>query len=149
MKKILLGLLAATALSFSGCSTSDPDVAPDANQQKELTDEELAKEPVFTEVDQQPEYPGGIQAMYTFLGTNIRYPTEASKNRIQGKVFLTFVIGSTGKVREVEVVKGVSESLDQESMRVIKMMPKWTPARKDGKAVASRYNLPISFVLEG
>lgn len=149
MKKLLLTALAATVLTFSGCNTSDPDVTPATNQPKELTDEELAKEPVLTVVDQQPEYPGGVQAMYKFLGESIRYPAEDSKNRIQGKVYLTFVIGSTGKIRDVEIVKGVSDSLDKESMRVIKAMPKWTPGRKDGKAVAVRYNLPISFVLEG
>ncbi len=150
MKKIILGLLTATALTFSGCNTSDSDsgIISGSNVQKELSDEELAKEPVFTVVDQQPEYPGGIQAMYKFLGENIKYPAEASKNRIQGKVFLTFIIGSTGKIRDVKILKGVSDSLDQESIRVVKAMPKWTPGRKDGKAVAVKYNLPISFVLE-
>lgn len=150
MKKIILGLLTAMALTFSGCNTSneDSDIISGSNVQKGLSDEELAKEPVFTVVDQQPEYPGGVQAMYKFLGENIKYPAEASKNRIQGKVFLTFVIGSTGKIREVEILKGVSNSLDKESIRVVKAMPKWTPGRNDGKAVAVKYNLPISFVLE-
>lgn len=146
MKKLTIALLMATALTFSGCNTSDKD--DDIISGSNLTEQELANEPVFTVVDQQPEFPGGVQAMYRFLGENVRYPAEASKNKIQGKVFLTFVIGSNGKVRNVEVLQGVHSSLDTEATRVVNTMPKWIPGKKDGKKVAVRYNLPISFKLE-
>ena len=149
MKKIIFGLLTVMALTFSGCNTSNPKIISGSNLPNELSDEELAKEPVFTEADQQPEYPGGVQAMYKFLADNIKYPTEDAKNKVQGKVYLTFVIGSTGKIRDVEVMKGVSGNLDREAARVIKAMPKWRPGRKDGKPVAVKYNLPIGFALEG
>lgn len=146
MRKITITLLMAMALTFAGCNVGDKD--DDIISGSNLTEKELANEPVFTVVDQQPEFPGGVQAMYTFFGQNIRYPAEASKQNIQGKVFLTFVIGSDGKVRKVEVLKGVHSSVDAEAMRVINTMPKWTPGKKDGKNVAVQFNLPISFLLE-
>lgn len=86
MKKILLTVLAAAALTFSGCNTSDSDVISGSNYPKELSDEELAKEPVFTIVDQQPEYSGGILAMYKFLAKNqSNIPPKTPKTGFRAK----------------------------------------------------------------
>ncbi len=86
MKKITITLLMAMALTFVGCHTSDQDdVISGSNFDKELTEKELADEKVYTIVDQQPEYPGGAQAMFRFLGENIRYPREASEQKHPGK----------------------------------------------------------------
>lgn len=107
------------------------------------------EEPVFTVVEKMPEYPGGKEAMYAFLGQNTKYPQDAKEKGIQGKVYVTFVIEKDGSVSHVKVLRGVSESLDKEAMRVIKTMPNWKPGTQRGKAVRVQYNFPIKFTLDG
>lgn len=147
MKKTLVTLLTASALLINGCNTDsrDSEIVSGSNLK---TDKALLDEMVYTVTDEAPEFPGGLQSMYQFLGNNIRYPEKASKANVQGKVFLTFVVGSTGKIRDVKTLKGVGFGMDEEAERVVKAMPKWNPGRKDGKNVAVKYNLPISFQLE-
>ncbi|MCP9762235.1 M56 family metallopeptidase [Lacihabitans soyangensis] len=105
-------------------------------------------EEIFTTVDQNPEYPGGMSAMYRYLGQNIIYPGKAQKANIQGKVHVKFVIKSDGKIDNINIVKSVSPELDNEAMRVVQNMPDWHPAIQNGKSVSVYYNLPISFKLE-
>lgn len=95
--------------------------------------------------EEMPEFPGGLPAMSKFLKENINYPEDARKNNIKGKVFVRFIIDQVGDVINVEVQKGVHPLLNDEAVRVIKMMPKWTPGRSDGKAVNVYYVLPINF----
>jgi TonB family protein len=102
---------------------------------------------VFAAVEESAEYPGGLKAMYQFLADNLRYPAEAVEKKIEGKVFLNFVVTEQGYIRDVKVLKGLGYGTDEEASRVVLSMPKWKPARNSGKAVALRYNLPISFVL--
>ena len=82
-----------------------------------------------------------------WLSMNIRYPEKAYKDNIQGKVVVKFIIGKDGKVSDPSILKGVDPELDKEALRVISEMPEWKPAESNGKAVASYYNLPISFKL--
>lgn len=105
------------------------------------------EEKVYTLVEENPEFPGGISGMYKFLGNNLRYPSEAVEKRIEGKVFLSFIVNEQGYIRDVKVLKGLGYGTDEEAVRVMLSMPKWKPARHSGKAVALRYNVPISFVL--
>jgi TonB family protein len=102
---------------------------------------------IFTVVDEQPQFPGGMEAMYKFLRENITYPTIAQENGIKGQVFLKFVVNKEGTVSQVTVVKGVDPSLDKEASRVVELMPKWTPGKQNGKEVSVWYNLPITFSL--
>lgn len=95
--------------------------------------------------EEMPRFPGGLDAMIKFLKDNINYPEEARKNNIKGKVFLRFIIDQAGDVINVEVQKGVHPLLDAEAVRVVKMMPKWTPGKSDGKTVNVYYVLPINF----
>lgn len=95
----------------------------------------------------EAEYPGGENAMIFFLSSNLKYPPQARNRREQGIVFVTFVIDEGGKVVNPEILKGVSTDLDREAIRVVKRMPKWTPATKDGQNVRSRLNMPIKFML--
>lgn len=106
------------------------------------------KDEVLTAVSEIAEYPGGMKAMMEFLSTHIQYPEEAQKAGEQGRVIVKFVIDKNGKVTSPEVVKGISPSLDQEALRVVKEMPNWIPAKNDGQAVSSYFTLPVSFTLK-
>ena len=104
---------------------------------------------VYESVEQMPEFPGGIAAMMRYLSENIKYPPEAAKNNIEGRVVLQFVIDETGQVGDIQVARPVSEELDAEAVRVVKSMPKFEPGRQDGEAVSVWYTLPINFKLQG
>lgn len=96
-------------------------------------------------VERMPEFPGGEAAMNQFINRTIRYPVIAQENGIQGRVVVQFVVNTDGKIVDVEVVRGVEESLDKEAIRVVKAMPPWNPGRQGGKNVRVKYTLPIRF----
>jgi TonB family protein len=114
----------------------------------EVLNPEIIPGKVFTVVEQQPTFPGGTRAMYEFLGNNIKYPKAASDARISGKVFLSFVVGVDGSIKDVMVLKGLGFGCDAEAVRVLKLFPKWNPGMQDGVPVNVKYNLPINFQLE-
>ncbi len=103
---------------------------------------------IFQVVETMPSFPGGDQALFKFLGDNIRYPVIAQENGIQGRVICQFVVNRDGSIVDVEVVRSVDASLDREAIRVIKTMPKWTPGKQRGKAVRVKYTLPVNFRLQ-
>ncbi|HRH69424.1 MAG: energy transducer TonB [Flavobacteriales bacterium] len=107
------------------------------------------EEPTFdlASVQEQPEFPGGIEELYKYLGKNVKYPSMESDAGIQGRVFVEFVVSNDGSITEVVLKRGVSGGLDKEATRVVKGMPKWTPGKMNGKAVKVRYILPVNFVL--
>ncbi|GHB68698.1 energy transducer TonB [Persicitalea jodogahamensis] len=150
MKRIILGLLTVTALTFCGCNTSnkDSDGISGSNREAEQSDYENIDEQVYTVVEEQPEYPGGMSAMYDFLGDNIVYTDEAKTKNVTGKVFVSFIVGSNGKIRDVKLLKGIGFGLDEEALRVVKAMPEWTPGRQSGEKVSVKYVLPVSFALK-
>lgn len=113
---------------------------------EEPQDEEKA--PIFTVVEEMPIYPGGINAMYKYMGENIKYPESARKEGVSGRVYITFVVEKDGAVTDVKLIRGVDERLDKEALRVIKLMPKWKPGKQDGKVVRVQYNLPVKFTLD-
>lgn len=103
---------------------------------------------VFQVVEKQPEFPGGNEALTKYLGQNIKYPTVAAQNGIQGRVVCRFTVKRDGSVGDVEVVrKGDHPSLDREAIRVIESMPKWKPGQQRGKAVNCKFTLPVVFKL--
>jgi TonB family protein len=112
------------------------------------TDKMAFVEPVYTVVEKTPTYPGGDDARIAFMVQNIKYPEQAKKNGVQGKVFVTFVIEADGSVTNVKVLRGIGAGCDEEAIRVISIMPKWNPGMQDGKAVRTQFNLPISFKLD-
>ena len=95
-----------------------------------------------------PEYPGGTNALYQFIANNFKYPDEALYLDQQGKIYVSFVINKDGKVEQIKILRGVSYSLDNEAMRVVKLMPNWTPGTQEGKIVKVRYTLPIVAKIE-
>ncbi len=99
-------------------------------------------------VEQLPEFPGGMQALYKYLGQNIRYPKEAKEKNIQGDVFVRMVISENGQVGDVTVAKSTAPELNSEATRIVKEMPRWQPAQQNQKNVAVSYVLPIRFSLE-
>ena len=107
----------------------------------------IDNEPVYNMamVQQQPKFPGGTSEMYKWLGNNIKYPEEAKKEGVSGKVIVDFVITKTGKTDKVRVVRGLHPALDEEAVRVIKAMPAWAPGKQNGRPVNVSYTLPITF----
>ncbi|MBR6002005.1 MAG: energy transducer TonB [Bacteroidales bacterium] len=114
-----------------------------ANAQKTVVSQTNQK--VYDEVEQMPEYPGGMPAMIEFLQTNINYPEDAVKQKVEGRVMVQFVVETDGSVSDVHVAKQVFPSLDAEAIRVVQAMPKWMPGREKGRVVRVKYNLPIVF----
>ena len=104
---------------------------------------------VFHSVEQMPQFPGGEAALMKFLQSHINYPPMAAENGVQGRVVVQFVVDKTGKVGEVVVVRNVDKDLDKEAVRVCKSLPKFTPGRQNGQAVAVWYTLPVTFKLQG
>ena len=102
---------------------------------------------IFTVVEQQPEFQGGLQAMMTFLQKNIRYPASARRMGVDGTVYVSFVVSKDGSISEVKVIRGLSADLDKEAVRVVSMMPPWKPGKQNGKPVFVRFVLPIKFTL--
>ncbi len=112
-------------------------------------EEEVVEEaPIFTVVESMPEFPGGMQELYTFLGNNIKYPVMAKESGIQGKVYVTFVVEVDGSITDVRVLRGIGGGCDEEAIRVVQSMPKWTPGKQRGKPVRVQYNLPVRFTLQ-
>ena len=110
---------------------------------------EVEPEKVFTAVEQMPQFPGGDAELMKFLSKNIKYPTMAMENNIQGRVIVQFVVTKTGAIGEVKVVRSVDRDLDREAVRVCKSLPKFTPGKMNGQAVNVWYTLPVSFKLQG
>lgn len=102
---------------------------------------------VFDVVEQMPEYPGGMQALFEYLSQNLKYPEDAKEQKIEGRVIAIFVVETDGSISNVEVVKPVFPSLDAEAVRVLSGMPKWKPGMQSGKVVRVKYTVPINFSL--
>jgi protein TonB len=112
---------------------------------------EKPKEPeIHTYVDEPAEFPGGINAMRSFLRENLVYPQVAQELGLEGKCQLKFVVSAKGNISNVEVMRGVPDcpECDKEAVRVVKLMPAWKPGKIKGQAVNSTFNLPVSFKLQ-
>lgn len=109
---------------------------------------DASNDEVFHSSGHMPSFPGGDVALMKFIKDNMIYPYEALKNRIEGKVIIQFVVTKTGKVGKVKVVRSVNKELDQEAVRLIKMLPDFSPGRNNvGEPVNVWYILPVIFKL--
>ena len=139
-------------------------ISADANEKGKMLDEvvvvgygvgrpsipissESNNDELFIVVEEQPQFPGGTEAMIKFINDNLQYPLIAKENGIQGRVIVNFVIEKDGSLSDIQIVRGVDPSLDLEAVRLITSMPKWIPGKQRGKEVRVRYTLPISFRL--
>lgn len=125
----------------------DEDTEVEFVEEFEEVEEGEAEPEIFTIVEDMPEFPGGTQAMMQYLSKNINYPPLARDAGIQGRVFITFVVGPDGSISNVQTMKGIGYGCDEEAERVVKNMPKWNPGKQRGKAVKVQFNLPVTFRL--
>lgn len=103
---------------------------------------------VYDAVEQMPEFPGGMPAMMEFLQTNIKYPKDAIKQNVGGRVMVMFVVEPDGSLSNVRVARKVFPSLDAEAVRVVKAMPKWKPGKEKGRAVRVNFTMPVVFSIK-
>lgn len=129
-------------------------VNPDGTREEKMIDpmiEHADAQPIsdsiFTVVQEMPVFPGGTEALMQFIASNIQYPEKALKEGIQGRVFVNFIVEADGRVSETKVLRGIGGGCDEEALRVVGMMPAWTPGKQHGKAVRVSFNLPVKFVL--
>jgi len=113
---------------------------------KQVTEEDPNK--IFTAVEQEPGFKGGIEKFYSYLQKNIRYPAVAKENNVQGKVFLSFVVEKDGSLTDIKVVRSLGSGCDDEAVRVLKGSPRWNPGIQNGRPVRVQYTMPISFTLQ-
>jgi protein TonB len=117
------------------------EIVVQAEQPKEETDE------IFTVVEESATPKGGMQAFYKYVSEKIKYPAQARRMGIEGKVFVEFVINKDGTLTDVKSIKGIGAGCDEEAVRIIQSAPAWNPGKQRGKAVKQRYTLPIFFKL--
>ena len=94
-----------------------------------------------------PQFPGGDAALINFLNANIKYPPKAAQDKVEGKVIVQFMVKKTGKIDDVKVLRSVRKDLDNEAIRVVKMMPDFIPAKQNGEVADMLYTIPVSFKL--
>ena len=131
--------------------------APKTESQTELkvegtataSEQNQAPKDVFDVVEVMPQFPGGVQELFSFLSKTVKYPAEAEKAGTQGRVIATFVVRKDGSISDAHIVKSVDPLLDAEALRVINAMPAWTPGSQSGKPVNVKYTVPITFRLDG
>ena len=121
----------------------------DLNVVREYKDELVVEDKVFTAGEQMPQFPGGEAELMKYISNNIKYPTMAMENNIQGRVVVQFVVTKSGKIGEVKVVRSKDPDLDKEAVRVVKSLPNFIPGKMNGQAVNVWYTLPITFKLQG
>ncbi len=109
--------------------------------------EEVDDDRVYDVVEENASFPGGDEECMKWLRKNIRYPSICQEQGVQGRVIVAFVVNRDGSIVDVKVVRSPDENLSEEAIRVVKLMPKWKPARQGNKTVRSRFNLPVMFRL--
>ena len=146
-------LLVAGNISCSQDASQTEDakeevVAPVSPEAKEAPADSTAKEEVFMVAEQMPEFPGGMKELLKFLQNNLKYPENAMKNNVQGRVIVQFVVEKDGTLTEFKVARSVDPDLDAEALRVLQTMPKWKPGMQRGKIVRVKFTVPVSFKLQ-
>lgn len=138
MKKALL-LIIFTALTFAVKAQQTP------SDEKQTLSYDPSR--IYISVEKVPDFPGGMLKFADYLKINLKYPDEARKNNVQGKVFVTFIVEKDGSLTDVKVIRGIGNGCDAEAVRLIKASPKWDPGMQNGEPVRVYYTLPIVFKL--
>ncbi|MBC7863145.1 MAG: TonB family protein [Bacteroidia bacterium] len=121
-------------------------VAPKQAEMYVVAEKEAPK--VFLYAEEMPEYPSGQTSMNQYLAANIKYPQDCKEANISGKVYIQFTVDVDGTIKDIKVIKSPHQSLSDEAIRIIKMMPKWKAGKQNGRAVATQFTLPINFKLQ-
>lgn len=154
--KVLAALPVVALMLAVGCKPSEETATADnqevtavvAEAQPSIEPSINDSKPDPSVLDEAPEFPGGSEGLRAYLIDNLRYPEQAKKDGVEGTVAVLFTISEDGSVLNVEVSHGIGSGCDEEAIRVVKAMPKWKPAIKDGKPAAGQYALPITFKLK-
>lgn len=130
------------------------DAGDNANREQEDvvvstvdTEDEVAEEEIFVFVEENPSFPGGEEALYSYLGKNIQYPDMARDNNITGVVVIRFVVEKDGSITKASIVREIGGGCGKEALRVVNAMPKWKPGKQSGKTVRTEFTLPVQFEL--
>ena len=146
----IAALLVATTLTAAGQNRStNYSNGERAKSQVSPPESTYNKEDdAFFIVEEMPKFSGGLDSLMSHIAQNFQYPKEAIEKRIEGKVFVTFIVNVDGEVENVRIARGVDPILDEEAVRVVKTIPKWEkPGMHKGKKVRVSYTLPINFKL--
>ena len=127
--------------------TGEDDIIDEPLLLSDDGDEEENERQIFVFVEDHPSFPGGDEALYQYLST-IKYPQMASESNVQGTVYISFIVEKDGSVTNVNLERGIGMGCDEESLRIVKNMPKWSPGKQRGRAVRVKLNVPIRFVLK-
>ncbi|MBO4659606.1 MAG: TonB family protein [Prevotella sp.] len=123
----------------------DPDALDQLVEEEKKKEEEEKEDRPMRVAEQAPLFPGGMMQLMKWLTKNLKYPESARKAKISGKVMVAFMVNTDGSVSDVKLLKSVEPSLDNEALRVVRMMPKWEPGISDGKVSRTLVHLPIVF----
>lgn len=152
--KMLAALPVAALLMMVGCKPATEKAVDQEEIPFEYSGEDKSApidadtDQVFQVVEVDPEFPGGMEALTKYLSENIKYPEQAKKDKIQGKVYISFVVEKDGSVADAKVLRGIGGGCDEEALRVVNAMPKWEPGKLQGTPVRVQFNLPIVFKLQ-
>lgn len=139
----MLATFLAITLLLTSCSWGGSN----ENSEEKGTEISTTGDEVYSTAEKMPEFPGGEEALMKYLGNIIEYPELAKKEKIEGKVFIGFVVQKDGRIVNVEVLEGIGGGCDEEAVRVVSGMPDWSPGYEKGKPVKVKYTLPIAFKL--
>lgn len=144
-KKALVAPLFLGLFMFVATKTSAQVVSEKEQQTDEVLEQKVnlqePKSDIYTMVEKRPEFPGGIQAFYDFIGKNYKTPDVKGLN---GKIFIQFVIEKDGSLTDIKSLRDIGHGTGEEGIRVLKLSPKWIPGEQSGKKVRVQYSLPIA-----
>ncbi len=145
--QFLVPVARPVVLSFGRADSGTLAVSDRPSDDIQFTDT-IPDDKIYMFVPHVPEFPGGRQALEKFIQDSLTYPDRAKKRRIEGTVYVNFLIRRDGSITDVKVLRGLEKACDEEAVRVIRSMPKWNPGRtEEEKAVTVRFNLPVRFRL--
>ena len=142
--KVLLTLpvFALLILLNTQCDNVKPN---EDKQQTPAAEVETVQDSIYRVSDAMPEYPGGPNEMMRYIQENIKYPQSAIDNKIEGRVFVTFVVEKDGSISNAAVMRGIDKECDAEALRVVSSMPKWNPGQHKGEVVRTQFTIPIIY----
>ena len=156
MKKTLLSSMIIILMGLLGaCSsnTSDKTSLPEQSVSENETATPVAIEvpdtlgKTYDAVEVMSEFPGGTEALLSFIKDNLEYPQKAIDEQTEGRVIIRFVVNSNGEISDPTILKGINKNLDQAAIDVINKLPRWKPGQQDGQPVSVQFTLPIVFKL--
>ena len=149
MKKTLIILLGLILLINCSINKEEQKTQIENNKEKNSLNSDLADtSSIPGALEKFPKFPGGEEKLYSFIKQKMNYPDYAKKNNIEGRVYIQFIVQENGKITDIEIVKGIGYGCDEESQRIINLMPNWIPGEREGVKVDVKYTMPIIFKLK-